>query len=85
MNEYRKNITHNPESQYWFVELGPIPNQPDWHMKLYAHSSYPFPSEESAKRFGLGSRERDWDREIHIRYPDGTRRRVPLIGEDWDE
>lgn len=84
MNEYRRTITHSPDSQYWFVEMGPIPNQPDWHMKLYDFQSYPFPSLEAARRFSMGARERDWERDIKIRYPGGEIRKVPLIGEEWE-
>lgn len=85
MQEYRKRITHNPDAHYWFVEMGPIPGMPGWHTKLYESNSYPFPSEEAAKRFAMGVRERDWKREAWIRYPDGSRREVPLIGEDWND
>lgn len=79
MNEYRTNIPLSQDSQYWFVELGLIPNKPDWHMKLYARQSYPFPSLEAARRFAFSSRERDWTRDIAIRFPDGTKEGIPVV------
>lgn len=85
MQEFRRDIPHRADADYWFVEMGHIPGMPGWHQKLYASSSYPFPSLEAARRFAMGVRERDWKREVHIRYPDGERKKVPLIGEDWDD
>lgn len=70
---------HSTTSKYWFVEMGPIPDQPAWHMKLYAHQSYPFPSYQAARRFAFGSRDRDWKREIAVRLPDGTKEVIPPL------
>lgn len=85
MQEFRRTVELSSDTNYWFVEMGPIPGMPGWHTKLYQSNSYPFPSEEAAKRFGMAARERDWKREISIRYPDGTRRLVPLIGDEWND
>ena len=79
MDEYRRDIPHNPKNDYWFVELGPIPDQPDWHMKLYEFQAYPFPRLEAARKFAFSSRERYWKRDISIRFPDGTREEIPHV------
>ena len=84
MNEYRRSTTLTQDTDYWFVVMGPIPNMPDWHMSLYAQQSYAFPSEQAARRFAMTSRERDWDRDISIKEPDGNLYKVPFVGEeDW--
>jgi hypothetical protein len=31
----------------------------------------------------MTSRERDWDRDISIKEPDGNLYKVPFVGEDW--
>lgn len=79
MNEFRRDIPLSTESQYWFVEMGPIPNMPDWHTELYAYQAYPFPSLEAARRFAFDARERDWKRSIAIRFPDDTKEIVPHV------
>lgn len=50
LNEYRKEIKHGPDSTYFWVELGPIPGYPDWHIQSEA-IRYPFPTAEAAERF----------------------------------
>jgi len=85
MKEFRRDVPLSHDTKYWFVEMGPIPGMPAWHADIYQSSSYPFPSEEAARRFAMDVRERDWKREAWIRYPDGSRRKVPLIGKDWDD
>lgn len=79
MNEYRTTIPLSHHTDYWFVEMGPIPGQPDWHMKLYEFQSYPFPSVEAARRFAFTARERDWKRDISIRFPDGEKEVVAYV------
>ena len=54
--EYRKRVELPTGSDYWFVHLGPIPNTPDWHQKMYAEQSYAFPTEASAELFALNHR-----------------------------
>lgn len=56
MDEYRKDIQHKPDSEYAWVEMGPIPDQPDWHMRLYAHQAYPFPTNAAALLFAATHR-----------------------------
>lgn len=72
-------MKHSPDSQYWFVEMGPIPDKPDWHQKMYEFQSYPFPRYEAARRFAFGARERDWKRDIGIRHPDGVVEPWPVV------
>ena len=79
MKEFRRDVPINHETDYWFVEMGPVPGQPSWHQQLYKFQSYPFPRLEAARRFALGSRERDWKREISIRFPDGTTEAIPPL------
>lgn len=79
MKEYRKSIPLNQDSQHWFVELGPIPSTPDWHSAIYYNNSYPFPSLEAARRFAFDARGRHWQRDIAIRFPDGSREEIPHV------
>jgi hypothetical protein len=64
------------ESKYWFVEMGPIPNRPDWHMKLYAHQAYAFPTEAAAGLFASTHKRRDPLRRVEVRFPDGSMKEV---------
>lgn len=49
--EYRKGIALSTEVEYWHVRMGPVPDMPEWHQKLYSFQSYPFPTKEAADRF----------------------------------
>ena len=71
MNEYRKTIPLSTETQYWFVEMGPIPNKPEWHMQMYAKSSYAFPSEVAAHRFANAHSAEHPGRSVKVIYPEG--------------
>ena len=51
MDINRKKVELPSGSDYWFVHLGPIPQLPEWHQKMYSNSSYPFPTEASANLF----------------------------------
>jgi hypothetical protein len=50
------------EDNHWHVELGPIPNVPDWHAQATG-SSYAFPDQKAAEAFArvhkLGEPGRD--------------------------
>lgn len=70
MNEYRKTIPLSTTTDYWFVQMGPIPNKPDWHMKLYAKSSYAFPTEVAAHRFANAAAAEHPDRDVKVIYPE---------------
>ncbi|ASZ75502.1 hypothetical protein KIW74_gp26 [Mycobacterium phage Kimona] len=71
--EYRRDVPVSTESEYWTVEMGPIPDRPRWHQGLYAHQAYQFPSIEAATRFAQTHKIRDPGRYIVIEYPDGRR------------
>ena len=62
MDAYRKTIELDRDKSYWFVDLGPIPGKPDWHMKMYEQVSYAFPSLESATRFAVAPA---WMAQVH--------------------
>lgn len=51
MDINRKKVELPSGSDYWFVHLGPIPQLPEWHQKMYEHSAYPFPTEAAANLF----------------------------------
>lgn len=72
MNEFRRDVPLDHTTPYWFVEMGPIPDKPDWHQELYRFQSYPFPTVGAAIRFATRHRELDPDRDIAIRTPEGT-------------
>ena len=72
MNEYRKSIPLSTETQYWFVQMGPVPNKPDWHTELYTSQSYPFPTPEAASLFASVHKRKDPLRDVGIRHPDGA-------------
>ncbi len=83
---YRKATSLSADTEWWFVEMGRLD-------RLNGPGSYPFPSEAAAFRFAsahklLGS-VHTWtdlddsvlagvDREIAVRFPDGTRQVVEL-------
>lgn len=71
MNEYRKTIPLSTTTPYWFVEMGPIPNMPDWHTELYSHQSYPFPTEVAAHRFANAASAEHPSRAVKVIYPKG--------------
>lgn len=81
MNEYRKSIPLDASTDYWFVEMGAIPDKPKWHQELYAFQSYPFPSEAAAASFAAVHLDIEPARQIAIRYPDGSHATVPIQGE----
>ena len=64
---YRKQVELPTGSDYWFVHLGPVPGMPDWHQKMYEHSSYPFPSEKAANLFAKLHTEMYPGRDINVR------------------
>lgn len=66
MNEYRREITHKPDSEYAWVLLGPIPGLPEWHIQGKP-TSYPFPTNEAALRFAAGCRELVAERKVEVR------------------
>lgn len=67
MEPYRKKVNLPTGSDYWMVEMGPIPNRPDWHQKLYQASSYAFPTKEAAELFARTHTARDPERTITIK------------------
>lgn len=77
MREFRRDVPLAHGTEYWFVEMGPIPGKPDWHTQLYASQAYPFPSPVAAKLFAANHRKMYADREIAIRFPDGHREVLP--------
>ena len=67
MEPYRKQVDLPSGSDYWFVHMGPVPNKPDWHQKLYAKSAYAFPTERAAYLFADIHREEYPGRNIEVR------------------
>jgi len=55
VKEYRKDLEHKPDSEYAWVDLGPIPDLPSWHMQ-FQPSSYPFPTNAAALMFAAAHR-----------------------------
>lgn len=74
---YYRTIKLDTEVRYWFVDMGPIPDVPDWHVQSRG-ISYPFPTELGAFRFALFHKNKDPDRNIVIRTPDGDNESVEL-------
>ncbi|ATN92201.1 hypothetical protein SEA_TIPSYTHETREX_72 [Mycobacterium phage TipsytheTRex] len=70
--EYRKTLDLNPETSYTYVEMGPIPDMPSWHIQAQP-SRFPFPTPEAALRFAQAAAVRDPGRDVVIAYPDGRR------------
>ncbi len=51
MEQFRRDVPrHKPDSEYFWVELGPIPGYPDWHIQSQSNR-YPFPTAVAAGRF----------------------------------
>lgn len=74
--EYRKKVKLDPNTEYYFVEMGEL-------NRLNGGASYPFPSLEAAERFAeshkiIAKQNYGIDRDIVIRFPDGTRKEVLL-------
>lgn len=63
--EYRKTIELDPDTKYHWVQLGPIPGLPDWHVQSQP-SRWPFPTPEAAMRFAKAHKERDPLREVAV-------------------
>lgn len=55
MSTYRREIKHGPASEYAWVELGPIPGLPGWHIQSKP-TSYPFPTNSAALQFAASHR-----------------------------
>jgi hypothetical protein len=77
--EYRKKIDLEPDTEYWFVEMGPL-------NFLNGGSSYPFTALEKAMGFAvnhkwLAKHKHGVDREVSVRFPDGTVQAVELGGD----
>jgi hypothetical protein len=68
--EYRKDIVHRPDSEYFWVELGPIPGYPEWHVQSEV-TRYPFPTLAAANLFASNHRRLWPGREIEV--TDGQR------------
>ncbi len=70
--EYRKKIDLNPNTEYWFVEMGQLD-------RLNGPSSYPFPSLEAAMKFAVNHKRISFgQRDVQIRFPDGEVETVEL-------
>lgn len=65
MNEYRTTIELDAETRYYWVELGPIPGYPDWHVQSKP-SRYPFPAPQAAGRFADSHRKMWPGRSIEV-------------------
>lgn len=70
--EYRKSIPLAVDTEYWFVEMGPIPDKPAWHQDLYRWQSYPFPTERAALLFAGNHAGLYPGRHVAVRYPNGN-------------
>lgn len=55
MKEFRRDIEHRPDSEYAWVDLGPIPGYPSWHIQS-DWNSYPFPTNAAAQKFAAAHR-----------------------------
>lgn len=74
--EYRRRMELDQNTDYWFVEMGEL-------NFLNGGSSYPFTSEEAARRFAINHKliakqQHGVDRAISIRHPDGFIQEVHL-------
>jgi hypothetical protein len=65
--EYRKQVELPTGSDYWFVHMGPVPNKPDWHQKLYDNSSYAFPTKAAAELFAKTHQDRYPGRQVYVK------------------
>lgn len=70
-DSYRKDVALSEGVEYTSVNMGPIPEAPDWHQELYADQSYLFPTEAAAERFAKAHTEPG--RRVVVLYPDGRR------------
>lgn len=72
--EYRKKIDLDPNTNYWFVEMGEL-------NFLNGGSNYPFTNETAARLFATNhkyfARMEGIDRAIRIRFPDGSIEEIP--------
>ena len=73
MPEYRKSISLDPNTEYWFVELGVLSAR-------HGGAAYPFPSYEAARTFAFTHKRRDIDRDVSVIYPDGSQH--PILWQD---
>ncbi|AFV51202.1 hypothetical protein ST20ES_74 [Mycobacterium phage 20ES] len=71
MREYRKTIV-TEETGSTFVELGPIPELPAWHVQANP-SRWPFPKEKAAFRFAEAHKADHPNREVVVATVDGER------------
>lgn len=74
--EYRKKVELRPGTDYWFVDMGEL-------NFLNGGVSYPFTSEEAARKFAvnhklLAKQKHGVNRRIEIRHPDGFIQEVEL-------
>ena len=67
MEPYRKRVDLPTDSDYWFVELGPVPDMPAWHQEMYSFSSYAFPTKVAANLFASNHQRMYPGREIKVR------------------
>ncbi|AGR46487.1 hypothetical protein ODIN_73 [Mycobacterium phage Odin] len=66
MKEYRKTLELSADTNYTFVELGPVAGMPRWHEQSQP-SRWPFPSPEAAERFAAANRAQYPGREVVVR------------------
>ncbi|QZE10973.1 hypothetical protein SEA_AGAPE74_74 [Mycobacterium phage Agape74] len=71
MKEYRTTLDHDT-GESTFVELGPIPELPPWHVQSNP-SRWPFPKEKAAFRFAEATKADHPNREVVVATPDGER------------
>jgi hypothetical protein len=71
--EYRKRIEIDRDKDYVFVDL-------EQGVFMNGGSSYPFPTEEAARRFAVNTKRvsimRGFEREVSLRFPDGRTERI---------
>jgi hypothetical protein len=72
--EYRKRIEIDRDKDYVFVEL-------EQGVFMNGGSSYPFPTEETARRFAVNTKraavQRGVERHVSLRFPDGQIEEIP--------
>ncbi|BBC43894.1 hypothetical protein [Mycobacterium phage GS4E] len=61
-----------PGKSYTWVEMGPIPELPPWHVQSNP-SRFPFPGEKEAWRFAEGCKTDHPNREVVVATTDGER------------
>ncbi|AIK67788.1 hypothetical protein PBI_EQUEMIOH13_72 [Mycobacterium phage Equemioh13] len=72
MKEYRTTLELDPGASYTYVELGPIPELPPWHVQSQP-SRWPFPKEKAAFRFAEAHKADHPNREVAVATTDGER------------